>query len=85
MYRSIRESYTNLRDRPTKCTSSLVSLGALAAMIVLFMEITKYREATKKPATAAVPVPVPPVPSLGHYEELRRPETETADESNYVT
>jgi hypothetical protein len=61
-----------------------VSLGAVGAMIVLFMEITKSRDKATKPKTPLTPtIPTPPLP--GQYEELKRPEPETADETNYVT
>jgi hypothetical protein len=51
-------------------------------MIVLFMEFTKGPPEHAKSKTATVPISAP-VP--GPYEELKRPEKETAEESAYVT
>jgi hypothetical protein len=54
-----------------------VSLGAVGAMIVLFMEITRGLSTDKK-TPAAAPTSTVPIPAP-------RLESETADDSGYVT
>lgn len=70
------------RTRWMNMYRSILALASFGAMIVLFMEFTKGPPDRAKPKAASVPI-LAPVP--GQYEELKRPEKETAEESAYVT
>jgi len=70
------------RTRWTNMYRSILSLGAVGAMIVLFMEITKGSGPAEKPKSPASTIP-PPVVQNNH-EVINRPVNETG-ESSYVT
>lgn len=71
------------RTRWTNMYRSILSLGAVGAMIVLFMEITKGSGPSEKPKSPSASTIPPPVVQNNH-EVINAPVNETG-ESSYVT
>lgn len=73
------------RTRWMNMYRSILSLGAVGAMIVLFMEFTQGSRSSEKPKPAAASTIPPPV-IQNNLEALHsRPVDETGSDSSYVT